>query len=63
MQFCPWRDGSVYCSGQNRQTVLTDGNKTANLCLPLQENVDCACIFGDASLTTQQDAGSYYNGE
>lgn len=35
--------------------VLTDGNKMEKLSLPLQENADCAYIFGDASLTTQQD--------
>ena len=55
MQFVLGEIVQCIAAAKTDSKMLTNGNKTEDLSLPLQENADCACIFRDPSLTTQQD--------
>lgn len=50
MQFVPGETGQRIAAAKTDSKVLTDRNETEKLSASLQENEDCACNFGDASL-------------
>lgn len=64
MQFVPGEMGQCITAAKPDSKVLTNGNKTEKLSPSLQENEDCACNFGDASLPHSSIiTWSYYGGK